>query len=126
MDIPAEIKHVSGKDLGLFASRDIEPGEIIEACPVIPLTKQERQELENTILDHYIYPWHSEEDACMVLGHGSLINHAYDSNADWQPDLENNLMNYRAVKAIKTGEEITVNYNGHPQDATPIDWFVVK
>ncbi|MFH1971827.1 MAG: SET domain-containing protein-lysine N-methyltransferase [Patescibacteria group bacterium] len=28
-----------------------------------------------------------------------------------------------AIKNIKKGEEITVNYNGEPDDETPIDWF---
>ncbi len=34
-------------------------------------------------------------------------------------------MEYRAVKEIRAGEEITVNYNGEPDDTTPIDWFDV-
>jgi len=35
-------------------------------------------------------------------------------------------MVYRALRPIKKGEEITVNYNGEPDDKTPIDWFEVK
>lgn len=32
-------------------------------------------------------------------------------------------MVYTAIKPIKKGEEITVNYNGEPDDMTPIEWF---
>ncbi len=35
-------------------------------------------------------------------------------------------MIYRALKNIKKEEEITVNYNGEPDDITPIDWFEVE
>ena len=35
-------------------------------------------------------------------------------------------MTYRAIKDIKKGDEILVNYNGEPDDITPIDWFEVE
>jgi SET domain-containing protein len=35
-------------------------------------------------------------------------------------------MEYRALRAIRKGEEVTVNYNGEPDDQTEIDWFVVR
>ncbi len=31
-----------------------------------------------------------------------------------------------ALKEIKKEEEITVNYNGEPDDTTPINWFDVE
>lgn len=127
MEIAIEIKTVSGKNRGVFATRDIAVGEIVETCPVIPLTAAEREHLETTILDNYIYPWQEEEeDACMVLGLGSLINHSYSANTDWKPDIVNLVMNYVATKPIKKGEEVTTNYNGDSNDKTPIDWFEVK
>ena len=35
-------------------------------------------------------------------------------------------MVYKAIRPIKKGEEITINYNGEPNDPNPIDWFEVK
>jgi len=32
-------------------------------------------------------------------------------------------MVYRAIKPIKKGQEITINYNGEPDDMTPVDWL---
>ena len=59
----------------------------------------------------------------MVLGYGSIINHSFKPNADWKQNFKSNTMVYRAIKNIEKGEEITVNYNGEPDDQTPIDWF---
>lgn len=126
MTLGFEIKEVTGKGLGLFATKDFSKGMTIEACPVIVLTPEDRKRLINTPLDNYIYPWNNERDACMVLGYGSLINHAYKANADWKPDVKNKIMLYVAVKDIKKGEEITVNYNGFPEDDDKIDWFEYK
>jgi SET domain-containing protein len=122
-----EVKSIDGKGLGIFATQDFKAGDLVESCPVILLSEKERDHIANTLLDNYIYPWHEEtEDACMVLGYGSLINHSYTSNATWKQDYENIRMVYSAVKNIKAGEEITVNYNGDPNDAKPIEWFEVK
>jgi SET domain-containing protein len=35
-------------------------------------------------------------------------------------------MTYTAIKDIKKDEEILVNYNGEPDDTTPIEWFDVE
>jgi hypothetical protein len=127
MVLDFKIKKIDGKGLGVFATRSYAVGEVVESCPVIPLTETERDHISNTILDNYIYPWHDEtDDGCMVLGYGSLINHSYAANCEWVQDFDNGNMVYRAVKAIKTGEEITVNYNGPPNDSKPIEWFEVK
>ena len=62
----------------------------------------------------------------MVFGYGSIYNHSFDPNADWKQNFRTQSMVYRAIKPIKKGEEILVNYNGEPDDATPIDWFDVE
>jgi SET domain-containing protein len=56
------------------------------------------------------------------LGYGSIYNHSHSPNADWKQNFKTNSMVYRAIKPIKKGEEILVNYNGEPDDMTPIDW----
>ena len=118
-----EIKKTSLKGRGLFATKNIKKGEIIESCPVLIFSPKERLNVEKTILNYYIYPWRSTRGASMVLGYGSIINHSFKPNADWKQNFKSNTMVYRAIKDIKKGEEITVNYNGEPDDETPIDWF---
>lgn len=126
MLLPFELKRVPGKGWGLFATRDIQVDEVIESAPVLPLTPTERKHCEKTILDHYIYPWRSTRSAAVVFGFGSIYNHSFHPNADWKQDFRSTRMVYRAIRKIKKGEEITINYNGEPDDMTPIEWFDVK
>lgn len=126
MKLDIELKRIPGKGLGVFATRDFDTGEIIESCPVLTMSPTERKWAEKTILNHYIYPWKSTRGASLVLGYGSIINHSFTPNADWKQNFKTISMVYRAIKPIKKGEEITVNYNGEPDDMSPIDWFDVK
>jgi len=121
-----EIRKTKNKGRGVFASRDFKPGEIVESCPVINVSPKERKKCEDTILAYYIYPWRSTRSGSVVLGYGSIYNHSYHPNADWKQNFKAEAMVYRAIKPIKKGEEITVNYNGEPDDQTEIDWFEVK
>jgi len=119
-----EIKVISKKmGRGVFAIKDFGKDEIIEICPVLCLTPTERKHCEKTLLAYYIYPWRSTRGAAVVLGYGSIYNHSYSPNADWKQNFRDTTMVYRAIKPIKRGEEITINYNSEPDDLTPIDWF---
>ena len=110
----------------MVALKDFRTGEVIERAPVLIMTPKERQHCEKTILNHYIYPWRSTRGAAVVLGFGSIYNHSFSPNADWKQNFRDKVMVYRAIKPIKKGQEITVNYNGEPDDTSPIDWFEVK
>lgn len=121
-----EVKNTGKKGRGVFALKDFKKGEIIESCPVINITPKERKRAEKTIFSYYIYPWRSTRSGCLVLGYGSIYNHSFDPNADWKQNFKANTMVYRALRPIKNGEEITVNYNGEPDDKTLIDWFTVQ
>lgn len=119
------VKRINNKGRGVFALKDFKKGEVVENCPVINITPKERKKCENTILAYYIYPWRSTRSGSLVLGFGSIYNHSYTPNADWKQNFKSETMVYRALKPIIKGEEITVNYNGEPDDNTLIDWFEV-
>jgi SET domain-containing protein len=124
MNIPFELKRIPGKGLGLFATQDIKEGDIIEEAPVLPMTPTERKHCAKTILNHYMYPWRSTRSACIAFGYGSIYNHSFTPNADWKQNFKTIRM---VIKDIKKGEEITVNYNGEPDDmSTDQLWFDVK
>jgi uncharacterized protein len=125
MKLDIELKRIPGKGLSVIASRNFKKGEVIEECPVLSMTPTERKHAAKTILNYYMYPWRSTRGASLVLGYGSIINHSFTPNADWKQNFKTQRMVYRAIKPIKKGEEITVNYNGEPEDQTPIDWFEV-
>ena len=120
------IRRMVKKGLGVFALKDFKEGEVIETCPVLVFDTKGRKSLEKTKLSHYIYPWRSTRGAALVLGYGSIYNHSFSPNADWKQNFKSKTMVFRAIKPIKKGKEILVNYNGEPDDKSEIDWFEVK
>jgi len=117
-----EVKVTPNRGRGVFALKNFATNEIIESAPVLRLTPKERKHCARTLLNFYMYPWKSTRSASIVLGYGSLYNHSFEPNADWKQNFKTKTMVYRALKPIKKGEEILVNYNGEPDDMTPIDW----
>ena len=57
----------------------------------------------------------------MAFGYGSFQNHSYHANVRFIRDFANQVIEFRAAKNILRGEELTINYNGDPDDETPID-----
>lgn len=110
---------LAGAGRGIFASRDFGEGELIESCPVIALPDaRDRARLRRTGLINYYFLWGPERThAAICLGYGSLYNHSYEPNARWEKRIEDERMDFYAIRPIREGEEITVNYNGAPDDA---------
>ena len=107
-----ELKPSSIHGCGVFATKDISPKEVIEECPVIIFQRLEleyRNELSNRL-----FFW-DEANSAIVLGCGSMYNHAKDYNATFSVDRDNQRMIFIATKHIATGSEILVNYGD--------DWF---
>lgn len=94
----------------VVAGADIKKGEVIEKCPVIIISEQDLSHIENTVLTKYEFRW-DDNDECIVLGYGSLINHSNHPNVEYEPDYENKVMVFRAIKNIRAGEELLEDYN---------------
>lgn len=62
---------------GLFASRNILKGTIIDVCPYVV---DRRNELRGRFLD---FVWDEDEFSVLVLGCGSLFNHNDAPNVSW-------------------------------------------
>ena len=104
---------------GMIATEDIRKGAVIERCPVIPIPITEKSSLVQTELLNYYFEWTNSHNA-IVLGYGSLINHSFKPNAAYTCGYKNKVMIYYAIKLIKKGEEVFVNYNGTPNDTTTL------
>jgi uncharacterized protein len=117
------VRTIEGKGRGVFARRLIRQGEIFERAPVIIVPAFEVSTLERTVLFNYYYSW--GEDAAIALGLGSLFNHSYKPNTLYTRKIEDRVIEYTALRDIEPDEEITVNYNGDPDDLDPV-WFAVK
>lgn len=94
--------------MGVFASDDIEKGEIIEECHFILLD----QTYKNLgILKDYVfsYPLGGAKSAA-VLGFGMIYNHSFDPSANWEVCEDERLFRFKSLKDIVKGSEIFINY----------------
>lgn len=119
---PIEIKDTKKYGRGVFATRLIKKGELIESAPAIIIPEKEWVNMKNSILSNYVFRW--KRDKAIVLGYGLFYNHSYSPNAYYITNFDNISIDFYAKKDIYKGEEIRVNYNGNPYDKTPL-WFDV-
>ena len=102
------------KGMGVVATEDIKVGEIIETCPVVFISKEEVEffEKEKTPLKFYYLIESDTNKFCLMLGYGSIYNHSITPNADveYNYDKAERYVFFRAIKNIKTGEEIMFDY----------------
>lgn len=119
------VRNSPNKGRGVFALRDIAGGELIEKAPALFVPAQEWSYIRNTILDNYCFRiGPNQEHAALAMGYGSLYNHSYTPNAVYDVKDEEMAVQFNALRDIRAGEEITVNYNRDPRDRSPV-WFEV-
>lgn len=105
---------------GVFAERDFWPDELIERCPVLVVPPEQALAIADSVLGDYVYEW--QGGYAVALGFGSLYNHSRSSNARYEMDYDAEEIHVVAWRAIRRGDEVTVNYNGDPTDTAPV-WF---
>jgi SET domain-containing protein len=120
-----EVRQVRGKGRGVFARRTIREGQVIERVPVLVLPSATVDgEAGWDGLASYCFVW-GEGTLALALGYGSLYNHSYRPNARYQDEGRRTKV-FSALRDIAPGEEITVNYNGDPADASPVGFDVIE
>jgi SET domain-containing protein len=125
-----EVKYISEKKgRGAFAKKDIKKGTIIDIAYVVPIPNKEYKKISNTIIYHYCYVWEDpkhlpEFENAITLSISQFINHSYKPNVKYLYDYDCKAIEFKAIKNIAKGEELTVNYNGRAMDKTPL-WFEV-
>ncbi len=121
------VGNTENKGRGVFTKKAIKSGIIVERSPVIVMSENDRMLLDQTLLYNYIFEWQPDEQelCCMALGFVPLYNHSYASNCEYCMDYEKGEIYIEAVREIEPGEELTINYNGTWDDATPL-WFDAK
>ena len=111
------------KGLGVFAQKRFLKGEMIERSPVVVIPEEQVELIDQTVLSNYYYDW-EDISVTIALGLMSLFNHSYDPNTYYVKKFAEREVEYIAYRDIEIGEEITANYNGSPNDQSPI-WFDV-
>lgn len=103
--------------LGVFATELIQPGELVERCPMVPLNFRSNYHKDTKLYDYlYLNGEHSQESEqhgfimCMVLGYGMIYNHQDRPNANWKFNWVENYADLVAQRLIRKGEEIFTSY----------------
>lgn len=96
---------------GVYCTSDIQAGELIELCPVIILSSDDREQIHKTHLHDYYFIWdYKNKTAAIALGYGSLYNHSDTANAEFLNDYDVEMIKIQAIKDIKAHEEICIQY----------------
>jgi uncharacterized protein len=106
---------------GVFARQDIQPGEVIERCPMIQMEYRSKYQLDPQIFNYLYAQPPCECNECqkhgmimhMVLGYGMMYNHQDDPNSKWKFNYSQLFADVIAVKPIKTNEEIFLSYGNY-------------
>ena len=114
---------------GVFSLRELKKGDIIERCPLLELGNRSKYQLDPVIFGYsYAQPLCGCYDCDkhgfvmhLALGYGMLYNHQDDPNALWKFNYAQLLGDVIAVKDIKSGEEIFVNYGNCYFDSDEIE-----
>jgi hypothetical protein len=96
--------------LGVFAAHRLDCRRVIERFPVLVVSACHVPDLERSGLHGYLYDW--DGDVGVAFGFGSLYNHSFAPNAEYEAWIDEKLVVVRALCTIPTGEEITLNYAG--------------
>jgi SET domain-containing protein len=114
------------KGRGVFTKEAIPAGTQIEISPVLVLSGSDTTIVDKTKLHNYIFLWGVRETrSCIALGFCSIYNHAYEPNCEYEMDFDAETMAIKTRRAIKKGEELSINYNGDIEDKSAV-WFEVK
>jgi len=108
------------KGRGVFTSVRIRKNEVVEICPVVPLTPAEAKDVNKSVLYWHLFIWPAEGEryyqkepwtgSAMVLGYGSVYNHSYDANMKWYAKRSTQEVVFYAIREISPGEELTHDY----------------
>ena len=115
-------QNTPGAGRGVFATRNIDAGDVIERVPVIVIPESECPNVDETILDSYAYKWVGGSLA-IALGLGSIYNHSLAPNATYVRRYEGREIEFIALAPIRAGEEVFINYNGNPADQTAVEFL---
>ncbi len=116
-----EVKDSSLHGRGVFAVATISRGAVIEVAPAVFLSGEEKELLRHSLLFNYYFLVNTgDHPAVFGFGYSAFYNHSAQANAFYTFSLKRNTISFHAYKKILAGEEITINYNGRPNDDHPV------
>jgi len=122
-----EIKNTLHKGRGVFCTRPLPEGFLVEEAPVVVMSEKDLRLINDTALFNYIFEWNAggQKGCCMALGYVPVYNHASPSNCEYEMDYAAETIRVYTVRAIAAGEELTINYTGDFDSKEKV-WFELK
>ena len=109
---------IPGTGRGVITTRPIRRGKLVEASPVVRMTKRDRLD-RSTVLSHYPFEWNDPPYIqAFPLGFAGLLNHSDTPNCKIESDIKGEVLCTYALRNIEAGEELVWNYGIDP-------WFEV-
>lgn len=106
---------------GVFSTKEIGKGELIEVAPLLIGSAYEYELLSQTNLhDYYFLIDNKDTPVAIGLGFASWYNHACPANTKYRINLKKRTIEIKAIKDIQINTEITINYHGRPDDNSEI------
>jgi uncharacterized protein len=118
-----EVRDSSRGGRGLFATEPIDDDVLLMSAPLLLIPGEQRDALQRTVVDDYVYEWEEDGTAALVLGVSSMCNHAHEPNAYLWLFPDQLTAELWSIRAIGAGEEVTVSYRAEGDDE-PL-WFDV-
>lgn len=97
---------------GIFTTTYLPADTTLEECPYLRIKADECA----GVLDDYVFNLetaaeNSDSDYySLVLGWGSLFNHADDHNTEYWHDTDRDLIVFHTIKEVPAGQQLFVNY----------------
>ncbi|KAG6541340.1 hypothetical protein Mapa_017282 [Marchantia paleacea] len=113
-----EIWSTPAKGRGVYATRDIPQGCVVEISPVLLIPKEQyKTGVNQSELKNYVYTWNwgpgrggRNGDMALALGLGSIFNHSRRANVSYRVRSDNLTIEYTTTSDIRAGEELCIYY----------------
>ncbi len=107
-----EVRRSARHDRGLFATRDLAPGQLVAVCSVLLLDAEDRVAVEDTPVANMLVEWDDDGTAGLPLGDIALINHADTPNCELVTDDTGPwpTVELWCCRAVTCDEELTIDY----------------
>lgn len=106
-----EVRKSPLQGYGVFTKEDIKSGELLEECHYLEVPDDER-------IARYYYNWPRGEKFqkyTVPLGFGCIYNgistSGQEANVEWTTDVDKDIFIYTAIKDIKKGNELLLDYD---------------
>lgn len=112
-----EIKDSPLHGRGVFATSPIRKGALIETAPAVFLSYEEKELLKHSpLFNYYFLINNASHPAVFGFGNSSFYNHSAQANCFYTFSVKQNTIRFYAYRKILKGQEVTINYNGQPDD----------